>query len=62
MLVKSIPLEYGFSGAIGLKYEAVKDYVKWETPRGYNFQKRYVPVLVDLGNYYVNEMHKQKKK
>jgi len=28
-LFKIIPNEYGFSGVIGKKYEAIKDYLKW---------------------------------
>lgn len=60
ILVQTIPLEYGFNGAVGLKYEAIKDYVKWETPKGYNKQKEYVPILVNLGRYYANEISMQK--
>ncbi len=59
MLVKMIPLEYGFSGVVGLKYNAVKDYVKWYSKNGKKNQKEYVPILINLGQYYASEINKK---
>lgn len=58
-LILSCPLEYGMNGATGLKYEALKDFVKWNTPQGYSVeetQKEYVPLLLNLGRYYCNSL------
>ena len=52
-------MDYGFNGVTGLKYEALKDFVKWNTPQGYSVdatQKEYVPLILNLGRYYCNSL------
>jgi len=46
-----IPFEYGAMGVVGKKYEAIKDYLKWN-----NFDVKYwTPIVVDMGRIWVNE-------
>ncbi len=50
-----IPFEYGFSGIVGKKYEAIKDYLKWN-----NLDVAYwTPILVDMGIVYASEVNKK---
>ena len=54
-LFKIIPNEYGFSGIIGKKYEAVKDYLKWN-----NLDVAYwTPIVVLMGEAFAAELMKR---
>jgi hypothetical protein len=51
----NIPFEYGGMGTvIGKKYEAIKDFLKWS-----KFDlKKWVPVVVSMGNIWANNIKK----
>ena len=53
---KIIPNEYGFSGIVGKKYEAIKDYLKWN---GLDVAK-WTPVVVLMGEAFASELMKEK--
>jgi len=62
-VVIQCPLEYGAMGATGLKYDAVKDFIKWSTPEGYDKKevlKAHIPFILNLGSYYVGELNRKK--
>jgi len=46
-----IPFEYGMMGAVGKKYEAIKDYLSWH---GFILKKS-VPVVEQMGMTWVAE-------
>lgn len=51
-------MEYGgMGGAIGIKYEAIKDFIRWSAPPDYDLDKiysEYVPLINSLGSYYAS--------
>jgi hypothetical protein len=51
-------MEYGgMGGVMGLRYDAVKDFIKWAIPDGYSkdeVMKQYIPLVLSLGNYYAS--------
>jgi len=57
-IILQCPKEHGgMGGMIGLKYEALKDYVEWNTPDGYchkQMQKMYIPTLLSYGQIYAS--------
>ena len=53
---KIIPNEYGFSGIVGKKYEAIKDYLKWN---GLDVAK-WTPIVVLMGEAFASELMKEK--
>lgn len=63
-IILRCPLDYGFNGATGLKYEALKDFVKWASPDGYKpdyIAKEFVPLLLSLGSFYCSELSLNRK-
>lgn len=50
-----IPFEYsGMGGAVGKKYEAVKDFLKWN-----NFNvKEWTPIILQMGSVWINEVRR----
>ena len=53
-LFKIIPNEYGFSGIVGKKYEAIKDYLEWN---GLDVAK-WTPIVVLMGQAFAAEISK----
>jgi len=54
-LFRIIPNEYGFSGITGKKYEAIKDYLKWN-----NLDVAYwTPIVVLMGQSFAAELMKK---
>ena len=52
------------NGATGLKYEALKDFVKSASPEGYKpdyIAKEFVPLLLSLGSFYCSELSLNRK-
>jgi len=50
-----IPFEYGFSGIVGKRYEAIKDFLKWN-----NFKvKEWVPIFVRAGEIWASNIEKE---
>lgn len=45
-----IPFEYGFSGATGKKYEAIKDFLKWN---GFKV-KKWLPIVLQMANRWIS--------
>ena len=60
-LILQCPLEYSMNGATGLQYAPLKDFVKWATPKYYNIEKEYIPLLLNLGRFYCNALNNRKK-
>lgn len=60
------PKEFGaMGGVLGLKYEAMKDYVRWATPPQYDYeevQKTYIPMLHTLGQVFASTINPSTKK
>jgi len=58
-------MEYGgMCGVIGLKYEALKDFVRWGTLDGYDkdtIAKEFVPLLLSLGRFYASCLNQNSK-
>lgn len=58
------PKEYGGMGSIvGLKYEALKDFVSWAVPDGYDekdIQKAFLPKLISFGNTFASLLSEKK--
>ncbi len=49
---------------MGLKYDALKDFVKWSIPEEFNHEevmKKYVPLLLNLGRYYSSILNETAK-
>lgn len=46
------PFEYGFAGPVGKKYEAVKDFLKWN---GLDV-KFWTPVVLYMGEVWIQNM------
>ena len=44
-LFLQIPWEYGFSGIVGKRYDAIKDFLRWN---GFEV-KKWTPILVQMG-------------
>lgn len=62
-MITQSPIEYSSGGASGLKYEAVKDFLRWATPVGYDEEfilKNHVQLILNLGQYRVSEMNRKK--
>ena len=58
-IILRCPLDYGFNGATGLKYEALKDFIKWACPDGYSkdhIQKEFIPLILSLGSFYCSQL------
>ena len=55
-LFLQIPFEYaGMGWAVGKKYEATKDFLKWN---GFNL-KEWLPVVLQMGTTWVNNVSKK---
>jgi len=53
-----IPFEYGFVGVVGKRYEAIKDFLKWN-----NFKvKEWLPIFVRAGEIWASNIEKKKPK
>jgi hypothetical protein len=52
-----IPFEYGgMGGIVGKKYEAIKDFLRWN-----DFDvKNWTPIVLQMGNIWANESSKNK--
>lgn len=58
-IIRSTPLEYSAMGAVGLRYDALKDAIEWATHDEYSIKdalKKYTTMIYNLGQYYVGEM------
>jgi len=54
----------GMGGVVGLKYEALKDFVEWAIPHGYSKDKvmqEYIPLVLSLGNFYSSCINQNRK-
>ncbi|MDQ7061558.1 MAG: hypothetical protein Q9M43_10690 [Sulfurimonas sp.] len=49
-LFLQIPFEYSAMGVVGKKYEAIKDFLEWN----YFDIKEWTPVIIHMGNVWVN--------
>lgn len=50
-----IPWEYGFSGPVGKKYEAIKDFLNW-----HNYEvEKWTPIILRMANSWINESSKK---
>ena len=45
-----MPFEYGANGATGKKYEAVKDFLKWNNIS----VKEWTPIVLHMGSVWIN--------
>lgn len=65
-IIRQCPMEYGgMGGAIGLKYEALKDFIRWSAPTDYdldNIYAEYVPLINSLGGFYASILNRNKSK
>lgn len=50
----NIPFEYGVNGAVGKKYEAIKDYLKWNSLK----VEVWTPIVVNMGLVWVKNLKK----
>lgn len=54
------PFEHGgMGGIVGLKYEALKDFIRWNASDDFDIDtvyKNYVPTLLNLGSHYANAL------
>lgn len=48
-IFKQAPLEVNNNGVVGLRYDGIKDFVKWSNLEA----SKYVPLLVQMSGYYV---------
>lgn len=63
-IVLRCPLEYGMNGATGLKYEALKDFVRWSSPCEYkkdHIEREFIPLILNLGSFYSSELNSNRK-
>lgn len=63
-IVLRCPVDYGMNGATGLKYEALKDFVRWACPDGYkkdHIEREFIPLILSLGSFYCNELNSNRK-
>lgn len=52
-----IPFEYGFTGVVGKKYKAIKDYLKWN-----GFDVSYwTPIIVQMGSIWATTLANTKE-
>lgn len=61
--IRSLPLEYGINGAVGAKYEALKDLMLFEKPMHYSKKQvlsRYLSLFYNLSVYYASLLKKLK--
>lgn len=59
-IVFSCPLEHGLNGVTGLKYEALKDFIKWNYNEECNLEeitKVHLPYLLELGKVLAREIN-----
>jgi len=53
-LFLQLPNEYGWSGVMGKRYEAIKDYLGWE---GFSLRE-WVPLMVIMSDVWASSMRK----
>jgi len=52
-----IPMEYGFDGPVGMRYDAIKDYLRW-----HNFKvKEWTPIFVRAGAIWAANIRRSRK-
>lgn len=49
-----VPFEYGFNGPVGKKYEAIKDFLKWNRLD----VKFWTPVILYMGEVWIQNIKK----
>ena len=63
-IIMQCPKEYGgMGGMLGLKYEALKDFIEWHTPDGYDVkdvQKQFVPKMLVYGQMMASFINEKK--
>jgi hypothetical protein len=61
-IVTQSPLEFVSGAIVGLKYDAVKDFIRWSTPEGYDIEsilQHHIQLILNLGQYYIGEMNRK---
>jgi len=58
------PMEHGFNGITGFRYDAIKDYISWHYNENMELKeifKEYLPIFLHIGSYFANEIRSNHK-
>lgn len=57
------PFEYGINGAIGFRYDAIKDFLRWNSDTDYDpdeIYKEHIRTFLQLGTFLASELKPKK--